>query len=333
MQTFDALDRKILAALDVDGRAAISDIARFVRHGRDIVSYRVQRLQREGILLGAEPIIDPGVLGFGLYKTYLSFAQADKALQRVHDRVRVHPQAYCLARAQGRWDLLFNMVATSAIQYAEIRSQLLGPDVSQVREIGFALFTHMTYFNRKYLASSLRSWTTMAAPKALEVDAVERRILSVLAEDARRTDTELAELVGVSPIVFRYRLARLSKAGIILGFRARLDRAAFGLSSYKLHITLLDLSERTTNRIHTFAEKHPHVSQFMLQLGTWSCEMNVEAHDAKHLGEIVDELRSALGDRIGLVEITLYDRDAFIWGFGEPRKRGSILQPTVANAA
>jgi len=332
-QTFDSLDRKILAELDVHGRISVSDLARAVRHGRDIVAYRVQRLEADGILRGAEPVLDPGALGLGLYKTYVSFAQADRALKRVHSRVRAHPQVYCTAHAQGRWDLVFNTAAISPLQYGEIRTELLGSESGAVRELGFATFLRMTYFHRKYLGSRARSWTTMTAPGRIELDAVDRRILAAVTKDARRSDAELAAEAQVTPIVVRYRMAKLERSRVILGYRARFDRSAFGLFAFKVHIALHDFSEQTTRQLEQFARGHQYVSQFMLQLGTWSCEINVEAHDTGHLGEIVNDLRAALVDRIGLVEVTMYDRDEFTWGFGEKRGASDAPPVTVANAA
>ena len=330
MSSFDALDRKILQVLDSAGRLGVSDLARAVRHGRDTVAYRLRRLAEDGTMLGVEPVIDPAVLGLGLYKTYVSFAQADKALDRVHRRLRAHPQVYCAARAHGRWDLLFNVAAESAGGYAEVRNSLLRGCESEVRELGFAVFTQMTYFNRKYLGGAVHRWGTLAASQALLIDAIDRRILQALAEDAGRSDVQLADGAKVTPTVFRYRLRRLEASGVILGYRARFDRSAFQLSSFKLHIALRDYSERTLQEIERFAEQHPYIAQFMVQLGSWPCELNVEAHDNRHLTEIIDTLRSALQERIGLVEVTLYDRDEFTWGFGSKGAADGLLN--VANA-
>jgi hypothetical protein len=58
------------------------------------------------------------------------------------------------------------------------------------------------------------------------------------------------------------------------------------------------------------------VSQFMQHIGRWSCEINVEAHDTRHIATIIEVLRGGGGDALGLVEVSLYDKDAFSWGFG-----------------
>ncbi len=63
----------------------------------------------------------------------------------------------------------------------------------------------------------------------LKLDAIDRRILEALQRDARLTNVELAEEVGLSPSPCLRRVRILEEAGVIQGYRAVLDRAAIGL--------------------------------------------------------------------------------------------------------
>jgi Lrp/AsnC family transcriptional regulator, leucine-responsive regulatory protein len=54
-------------------------------------------------------------------------------------------------------------------------------------------------------------------------DATDRRIISELRRDARITNAELAERVGLSPSPCMRRLRRLEQDGIVLGYSARID--------------------------------------------------------------------------------------------------------------
>ena len=63
----------------------------------------------------------------------------------------------------------------------------------------------------------------------LKLDAIDRRILSALQRDARLTNVELAEEVGLSPSPCLRRVRALEKAGVIRGYHASLDRAGLSL--------------------------------------------------------------------------------------------------------
>jgi Lrp/AsnC family leucine-responsive transcriptional regulator len=64
---------------------------------------------------------------------------------------------------------------------------------------------------------------------ALELDAIDRRILAALQADGRLSNVDLADRVGLSPSPCLRRVRRLEEAGVIRGYRAVLDRKLIGL--------------------------------------------------------------------------------------------------------
>ncbi|MEM1314557.1 MAG: Lrp/AsnC family transcriptional regulator [Pseudomonadota bacterium] len=60
------------------------------------------------------------------------------------------------------------------------------------------------------------------------LDAADRRILALLAEDARLPVAEAARRVGLSAPAVGERIRRLEEAGVILGWRAEVSSAALG---------------------------------------------------------------------------------------------------------
>jgi Lrp/AsnC family transcriptional regulator, leucine-responsive regulatory protein len=66
MSELDRIDRKILKALQADGRIATVDLAEKVGLSPTSTSERVKRLQREGFIAGYGARLDPHRLGLGL---------------------------------------------------------------------------------------------------------------------------------------------------------------------------------------------------------------------------------------------------------------------------
>lgn len=62
-----------------------------------------------------------------------------------------------------------------------------------------------------------------------DIDAIDRRIIVELQADARLTNVELADRVGLSPSPCLRRVKRLEREGYIDGYRAALRRARVGL--------------------------------------------------------------------------------------------------------
>jgi Lrp/AsnC family transcriptional regulator, leucine-responsive regulatory protein len=64
---------------------------------------------------------------------------------------------------------------------------------------------------------------------ALPSPRVNRRVLAILADDARISTSELARRVGMSSPAVQERINRLEQAGVIRGYRVDIDPAKVGL--------------------------------------------------------------------------------------------------------
>jgi len=64
---------------------------------------------------------------------------------------------------------------------------------------------------------------------AVELDAIDRRILAILQEDGRLSNQEIAERVNLSPSPCLRRIRRLEESGVIRGYVALLDAQQLGL--------------------------------------------------------------------------------------------------------
>ncbi len=79
----------------------------------------------------------------------------------------------------------------------------------------------------------------------IQLDAIDLRILKALQGDGRLTNTELAEVVGLSQSPCLRRVRRLEADGYIRSYRAVLEREAVGLSLTVFVEIKLDTSSRS----------------------------------------------------------------------------------------
>ena len=94
-EALDRVDRKILQLLQVDGRIANLKLAEAVGLSPTAVLARVQRLTREGYILGYEARLNPLKLGAGMLvfvevlldRTTPNVFEAFKAAVQVHDEI------------------------------------------------------------------------------------------------------------------------------------------------------------------------------------------------------------------------------------------------------
>lgn len=63
----------------------------------------------------------------------------------------------------------------------------------------------------------------------VSLDGIDLKILTILQSEGKLTNTELAERVGLSATPCLRRVKRLEQEGVIIGYRAELDRNKIGL--------------------------------------------------------------------------------------------------------
>src|SRR5919202_3107339 len=89
--------------------------------------------------------------------------------------------------------------------------------------------------------------------RPIEIDDVDRRILTALHADARMSNSALADLVGIAASTCHGRVRRLQELGVIRGFYADIDPAALGLHLQAMISVSLQSSAR--GRIHSFIQQ------------------------------------------------------------------------------
>jgi DNA-binding Lrp family transcriptional regulator len=126
------------------------------------------------------------------------------------------------------------------------------------------------------------------------LDEVDRRIVQLLRDDARITNSRLAELAGIAASTCLARVRSLVDRGVITGFSAIVSPAALGLGLE----ALISVSIRTgaRQRIGEFRadlEHRPEVRQLFFLGGSEDFVLHVAVHDTDALREFVVEQLSA----------------------------------------
>jgi len=124
------------------------------------------------------------------------------------------------------------------------------------------------------------------------VDGTDRAILEQLAQDARITNQQLAERVGVAPSTALARLRSLRDRGVIRGFHAEVDLAALGRPLQAL--IAVQLTVHTREQIDAFTDavrQLPGVLMVFHLTGVTDYLVWVAATDPQDLREfVVDHL-------------------------------------------
>lgn len=127
------------------------------------------------------------------------------------------------------------------------------------------------------------------------MDAVDRKILAELQADGRISLTDLAARVKLSVSPCHRRVRALEQAGVITGYRARLDHAALGLGFRALIFVTMSSSDRDT--LHAFesaVSERPNILDAQRLFGKPDYLLRVAARDLPAFQQFYDDQLATL---------------------------------------
>ena len=128
----------------------------------------------------------------------------------------------------------------------------------------------------------------------MKLDNVDREILRHLLEDARKTYTDIAKELGVSPGTIHVRVKKLEKAGIIKGASLQVDYEQLGYG----FIAFVGVYLSKTSATHEVIDELkaiPEVTVAHIATGRFGIFAKIRCQDTKHAKEIIFKISDIPG--------------------------------------
>ena len=313
--TLDRIDRRIARELDGNSRRPISELARRLKLGRDIVEYRIDRLKSEGVIRRFVAAINPYSLGLTIYKTYFRLEVRPDSSQSLFAKLKKYPNIIWLAESDGAWDFMVGVIARSPSDYYSIQARLFAQLGSSVMASETSTVVETSIYQRMFglekLETGKMSLATTASEYALE--SFENRLLSALADDARLPVSTLAERLDSTPDIVRHRLQRLETAGVISGYRLDIGLQELGLVFVKAMIQLREWSLAELLRLESFCAQSHKVIYFIRQVGSFAVELELEVESYVTYYRFLDEMKRKFPRMVGFTETVFLRDENYHW--------------------
>jgi Lrp/AsnC family leucine-responsive transcriptional regulator len=126
----------------------------------------------------------------------------------------------------------------------------------------------------------------LSASDTATIDAIDRRLLRELGDDARLSTAELGRRVALSPPAVAERVRRLERLGVITGYRAEIDPRALGYAIAA--IVRVRPTPRQLPRIAELARTTPEVVECYRITGDDCFLMKLHLHSIDDLEPVLD---------------------------------------------
>ncbi|MGW4062804.1 Lrp/AsnC family transcriptional regulator [Amycolatopsis sp. NPDC004747] len=219
---YDELDRRLVHALQVNGRAPFSAIAEVLGVSDRTIARRYARLRAAGAVrvLGG---VDPTALGAVLW--FLRVRCAPSASVPVAEALARRPDTSWVSITSGGTEITCT-VRTESVADSETLLLAKLPRTARVEGVSAHSVLHTFYGGPENLVAKLGSLEEAAIqrlrpppvphrPGPVRLDDGDRRLLAALAADGRTEVERLAVLTGWSPTTVRRRMTELRERGVL----------------------------------------------------------------------------------------------------------------------
>ncbi len=304
MAEIDLKDRKILYELDLDSRQSFSKLGKKVGLHKDVVAYRVKKLQEKGVIKCFYTEIDDYRLGYIRYRFYFKYQySAPEIKDEIINFFIKNKYTRIIHSTDGHYHLVvisdvkgiskcFSVWETIIKKYREYFSD-------QVFSIIFKAYIYRYSFlldkKNKDRESRIKS-ILYGSDEIIKIDELDNQILKIISQNSRIQTIEIAEKLNTTAITIKNRIKKLKEAGVIKAFRINIALPKLGYHRYKVDIILKDYEK--LQKIIKYIEKNPNLDEVVLSIGYVDLELIFILNNADQLREIMNDLEAKFPDTI-----------------------------------
>lgn len=298
----DLIDKKILSALNQDVRATYSQIAKKVRSSKEVVNYRIKRLEKEGIIKEYVTIT-----GFGYWpsKVLVSFSKITPVKEKeIIGLLLKNHNVNWLTSCSGDWDLVFTIMAKDPRHLDSVIRSVMIDLKEHVQDYKISTSVGSLTFGHNYLLGSIKEpEVKKRSYSGVEFDEKDKKIVKILLNDARARLLDISTKTGIPIDTVNYRMNKMEKNGIIKRYRMILDSSKLGYNRNEIFLRCVNLSDNVVEKFRHFSKIHSNVEYFSKCVGSWDVELTVHFKTNKELRDFIFELKKDFGDNIQKFEL------------------------------
>lgn len=293
MRNIDLKNRKILDQLDTNARQSISAIAKKVGLSKEVVNYRIKKLEHDQITLGYYTIIDMSKLGYFSFRVYIKLMDTSPALeQEIITYLTKTDAIFYVSAIDGEFDINFGVWVQNIYEFETFYNTFKERYNAYVKNSQISIFTKVHDIRRKYILnpSTIDKVEIFGKSTLASHDDVDMRILDAIAYDARMPLVTLARKLRMPARTAASRIKQLEKKGVIQGYRTLFNLPILGYEYFKVDFTLKDRS--ILKSLTNYVCANAHTVYIDVTIGGSDFEFDIEVENKAAFLKIIDQMRT-----------------------------------------
>jgi len=296
----DVKDRKILYELDLDSRQSYKEIGKKVGLSKEVVNYRISKMEESGIIKGYYTLINMSRLGNVCNRFFVKFRNLTPEKENEIISFFVNdPKYWWVDSCDGFADFATGTWEKDIIDCYKRREEFFNKYKPYLQKVEHSIYAGFYIYKRAYLVNKTIKDTkpiSYISNVKIEIDDIDEKILQTISTNARMPTIEIAKAIKTTPAIVKYRLKKLQDNKVIEAYRVMIDLSKIGYYWYKIEFTLKDYSHK--KEMLDFFSMHPNIVYAYETTGESDIEIELEVESYEKFRQIFAEIKSKFKDII-----------------------------------
>ncbi|MBT5023506.1 Lrp/AsnC family transcriptional regulator [Candidatus Woesearchaeota archaeon] len=329
----DKKDQRIILELFKNARSPISQIAKKVKLSKQVVDYRIKRMEQQNLILGYTAFLNNMAMGYEMYIAKFRLKKISKEkLEEITNFFVNHPFTKWVATCTGQWDVSIVFIAKDIFHYNTLIQEFnfkLSENLVKFRVdrfieenvLGFDyLFKNLLNKNENRTDDINKSKANSnnkienkiknknnngAYTKIIKLDDIDKQILQILETNARTPLIKIAKQVNLSADAVNYRIKNLIKKRIIVKFIPKINVSLLHYQWYVISLYTQTSSENEFAKLMSFLKSQSNIVFIIRCPSIWNIEFDIHVKSSKDLFNLLMDLRTNFSEIIENIESTL----------------------------
>jgi len=294
LEKLDLKDRKILYHLDLNSRQSFSQLGKKVGLYKEIVNYRVKKLQEKGIIVRFNTLIDTLKLGYTCMRFYFNYQYITPEIKKeIIDHFVNFKCTQLVASPEGAVELCVFMMSKNVSEIHSFWQKTLSNYRDYFAKQIIVPFIGENIYPKSFLIDEKddrENLIVRRGGKIIDYDDLDFQILQLLAKNSRIPTIDISKKLNITTITITKRIKRLIKLGVILRFHVTIDWDIIGYKWFKVDLNLKDYNK--IHQIIKYLETNPHLSYIDKTFGYADLELELIVENVNQLKQIIEDISS-----------------------------------------
>jgi Lrp/AsnC family leucine-responsive transcriptional regulator len=307
----DETDLRILEELDKNIRSGSQYIGKKLGLRRQVVDYRIRKLEHNGAIAGYRMLPNLSKLGQFYYRVHIKLRSiTELKKKKILDYLLDHKKVVWLSEADGVYNLLVGFVSPTRKEFQDNLFSFIEKFGEYITYYDFIDGLELAIPTRDFIGKKnlrpVKGWI-LGDFKVEIISEIDKKIISEIALDGAQTSLAIARKIKEPAEKVNYHLKKILQKGLMFS-NIKFGYPVFGFELYKTLLYLKKPSRKRIEQLKKFARTYTRIWDYVETIGKWQFELDIESKGHEDYYEIMDAVQNEFSDILSHYE-TLFVRE------------------------